>query len=39
MAVSMRELGSVVLDTSGDRLDARWSDSTGTERDALTILR
>ena len=39
MAVSIRTLGSMVLDVNGSRLDAMFLDSTGTIRDDFTILK
>jgi 3',5'-cyclic AMP phosphodiesterase CpdA len=39
MAVSLKALGSVVLDVKGDDLDASFVDSTGKVRDHFTILK
>ncbi len=39
MAVSIRTLGSMVLDVNGRRLDAIFLDSTGNIRDDFTILK
>ena len=39
MAVSIRTLGSMVLDVNGSRLDAMFLDSTGNIRDDFTILK
>ena len=39
MAVSIRTLGSMVLDVNGNRLDAMFLDSTGSIRDDFTILK
>jgi hypothetical protein len=37
MAVSIADLGSLVVDVDGDRLDAYWIDDTGTVRDHFRI--
>ena len=37
MFVSLRTLGSMVLDVDGDRLDAAFIDNNGTRRDYFTI--
>ena len=39
MAVSLRSLGSMVLDVNGNRLDAIFLDSTGNIQDDFTILK
>jgi PKD repeat protein len=39
MVVSLNLLGSVVLDVDGDRLDARFLDSTGTTQDFWTMYK
>jgi hypothetical protein len=39
MVVSLNVLGSLVLDVSGDRLDAAFLDSAGATRDSLSILK
>ena len=39
MAVSIRTLGSMVLDVNGSRLDAMFLDSNGNIRDDFTILK
>ena len=39
MPVSFRILGSMVLDVNGNRLDAKFLDSTGNIRDDFTILK
>ncbi len=39
MFYSLAELGSLVLDVEGDRLDARFLTSTGAIADSFTILR
>lgn len=39
MWVSMKTLGSVVLDVDGQRLDAKFIDNTGAIRDSFTMLK
>jgi hypothetical protein len=39
MFISMNSLGSMVLDISGNRLDARFLDSTGSVKDEFTIIK
>jgi len=39
MFVSMSVLGSMVLDVTGSRLDARFIDNTGATRDSFTIVK
>ncbi len=39
MVRSLAVMGSMVLDVAGDRLDARFLDSTGVARDSFTIVK
>jgi hypothetical protein len=39
MVVSLLELGSMVIDVDGARLDARFLDDHGAVRDSFTILK
>jgi hypothetical protein len=39
MFISLNTLGSVILDVNGNRLDAKFIDSTGATKDHFTILK
>lgn len=39
MVKSLATLGSMILDIAGDRLEARFIDSTGVERDQFTMVK
>ena len=39
MSVSLKSLGSVVVDIDGNRLDAMFVDDTGEVKDAFTLLK